>query len=136
MGRYHQRPGVGRVVSSPGTIARPGSGSRSPGIDRRCLAAVSGGAAAGFAPQRFGGAGGRQPAGRLPSAGATKALRLKPPCSPAGHGCKAPSTNARTARPATWPSNGARTAHDPANAWALVVSAHAAVSYTHLTLPT
>jgi hypothetical protein len=60
------------------------------------------------------------------SAGATKALRLKPRCSAAAHGCKAPSINARIARPATWPSNGAMSAHDPANASALVVSAHAA----------
>ena len=76
---------------------------------RRCLQAGPGASA-------------RQPAGRLASAGATKALRLKPRCSPAGHGCKAPSTNARTARPATWPSNGAPTAQPPANASALEVS--------------
>src|SRR5664280_1785233 len=81
-------------------------------------------------PQAGPGASARQPAGRLPSAGATKALRLKPRCSPAGHGCKAPSTNARTARPATWPSNGAPTAHDPANAWELAVSAPAAEMIT------
>jgi len=77
-------------------------------------------------PQAGPGASARQPAGKLPSASATKALQLKPRCSPAAHGCKAPSINARTVRPATWPSNGAMTAHDPANAWALVVSVHAA----------
>ena len=47
-GRYRRRQGVGRGLSSHGTIARPGSGSRSPGIGRWCLAAVTGGAAAGF----------------------------------------------------------------------------------------
>ena len=55
-----------------------------------------------------------------------QALRVKPRCSRAAHGCKALFTTARTARPATWPSNGAPTAHDPANAWELAVSAHAA----------
>src|SRR5664280_3713490 len=45
-------------------------------------------------PQAGPGASARQPAGRLPSAGATKALRLKPRCSPAAHGCKATSINA------------------------------------------
>jgi hypothetical protein len=39
---------------------------------------------------------------------------------------KAPSTNARSARPATWPSNGAPTAHGPANASAPAESAPAA----------
>jgi hypothetical protein len=45
---------------------------------------------------------------------------------PGRHGRKAPFTNAQSARPATWPSNGALTAHGPANASALEVSAPAA----------
>jgi len=55
----------------------------------------------------------QQRAGKLPTAGATKALRLKPPFRPASHGCKAPSTNARTA-------------HDPAGASVLAEYAPAA----------
>jgi len=82
--------------------------------------------AAGRCPQAGPGASARQPAGRLPSAGATKAQRRKTRCSPADHDWKAPSTDAPSARPATCPSNGARTAHDPANAWALAASAQAA----------
>jgi hypothetical protein len=48
------------------------------------------------------------------------------PCDRAAHGWKAPSTNAPSARPATWPSNGAMTAQPPANALAPAVSAPAA----------
>jgi hypothetical protein len=40
-------------------------------------------------PQAGPDASARQPAGRLPSACATKALRLKPRCSRAAHGYKA-----------------------------------------------
>lgn len=64
-GRYHRRRGVGRAMSSPGTIARTGSGSRTLGIGRRCLAAVTGGAAAGLHAEPAGGVDGTQPAGRL-----------------------------------------------------------------------
>jgi len=45
---------------------------------------------------------------------------------PAGHGCKAPSTNAQNATSATWPSNGALTAHGPAGASVPAVSVQAA----------
>jgi len=45
----------------------------------------------------------------------------------AGHGCKAPSTNAPNARPATSPSNGAPTAHSPAGALAQEETAPAAM---------
>ena len=45
-----------------------------------------------------------------------QSVAAEAPLPPRGHGCKAPSTNARIARPATRPSNGAITAHDPANA--------------------
>jgi hypothetical protein len=56
--------------------------------------------------------------GKRPTVDATKALRLKPPYRAAAHGWKAPSTNAPSARPATWLSNGAQTAQPPANALA------------------
>jgi hypothetical protein len=68
-GRYHQRQGVGGVVSSPGTIARPGSGSGTPGIGTGCLAAVTGGAAGGFSRNAL-----VSPAiGRLPAGGRAEA---------------------------------------------------------------
>jgi hypothetical protein len=56
------------------------------------------------------GASAQRPAGRPPTAGATKQSRRKSSCHRAGHGCKAPSTSAPNARPAIWPSNGALTA--------------------------
>jgi len=58
-----------------------------------------------------------QRAARRPTADVTN---LKTPKSSryrlAAHGCKAPSTNAPNARPATSPSNGAPTAHDRVDA--------------------
>jgi hypothetical protein len=54
-------------LSSLGTIAQPGSGSRTWGIGRGCLPTVSGGPARGLQPQRFGGVDGRPLADKLRS---------------------------------------------------------------------